>query len=347
VTWQQGQSILQLADGQLVTGTVLDPAGAGLSGANVQLTIDGVPSTVGTTGPGGAFQLHVLPKAGAAVRIEITPPSDTGLPRLVAESTSFDPAQPIAASYLGTLTTKNLAGTTLQRGGSGLASAKITIVGTIPNAGTISTGTPVTAAGEVRQSATANGTGVLPTFRAPSAALTAVIFPNTVGDHAVTAIDLTGAVPGTINAAATVARTTQLRDSTNTNSLPGAVLDAVPVGDLALAGAPTIRKTGDATGTLTINLAPGATYQLRLSDPNGNRAAQRTVPNVTSANIAGTQLLLKATKVQGLVEGQSAIPGAIVQFLCATCTGLERSRPIAEGVTGIDGRYSLAVPDPN
>lgn len=348
VTWQAGQSIVTLADGQLVTGTVLDPAGAGLQGANVQLTIDGVPSTVGTSGVNGGFQLHVMPKAGAAVRIEVTPPSNSGLPRLVAESTAFDPAQPIAASYVNTLTTKSLSGTTLSRGG-GLANASITIVGTIPNAGTISTGTPVTAAGEVRLSATANGSGVLPAnFRAPSfATLTAVIFPNVVGDHAVTALDLSGAVPGTINAAPLVAQPTQLRESTNTTALPGAVLDAVPVGVLALAGAPTIRKTADASGNLTISLAPNANYQVRLSDPNGNRAAQRIVPNVTSSNLAATQPLLKATKVQGVVEGQSAIPGAIVQFLCATCTGLDRSRPIAEGITGIDGRYSLAVPDPN
>jgi hypothetical protein len=143
-----------------------------------------------------------------------------------------------------------------------------------------------------------------------------------------------------------VPKSTQLTSSTNVG-LAGAVLDAVPTGALALAGGPTIRRVAGANGALTIDLAPNAGYVLRLSDPNGNRAALREVTGATSANLAASLSLVKATRVEGKVTGSGPIPNAIVQFLCVTCIGLERSRPIAEGVTGIDGRFSLAVPDPN
>jgi hypothetical protein len=38
--------------------------------------------------------------------------------------------------------------------------------------------------------------------------------------------------------------------------------------------------------------------------------------------------------------------GASVQILCATCTGLDATRPIAETATDTVSRYRIAVPDP-
>jgi hypothetical protein len=174
-----------------------------------------------------------------------------------------------------------------------------------------------------------------------------VIFPaGTTGDHAVTPIDLTTAVPGSINAAARITKSTQLQDFGGTGR-QGIVLDAVPKDALALAGAPTIHRVAGAGGNLTIDLAPNALYDIRLSDPNGNRGARELVEDRTTANLAAVNKLKKATKATATVIGATPIQGAIVQFLCTDCTGIERSRPIAEGITGIDGSFTLAVPDPD
>lgn len=349
VAWAPGVTTLDLQQGIPVVGSVTSPQGTPLANTTVQLTIDGVPSTVGITSGTGDFSLFA-PASSGKVRFEITPPASLGLPRLVAEGSQFSVASNLVIQYAaGLATTRDLAGTTVQRAGV-LANATIAIVGTLAAAGTVTGNTSLTAVGEARFTAVTNNSGVLPTLRVPAKPLDAVIFPAAPGDHAVTAIDLTTAVPTTITAAATIVKSTQLTGSTGTG-LAGAIFDAVPTGSLALAGAPTIRRVAGPNGNLTIPLAPNATYTVRLSDPNGNgtRGALAKLLNQTTANLPASLALTKSTKVTGLVVGSTAIPGAIVQFLCSevACTGIDRSRPIAEGVTGIDGSFSLAVPDPN
>lgn len=347
VAWSPGVTTLALEPGVPVTGSVISPQGTALVNARVQLTIDGVPSAVGVTDNSGDFALFA-PASTGKVRFEVTPPASLGLPRLVAEGSQFSVAGNLVIQYdAGLATTRDLAGTTVQRAGV-LPNASVAIVGTLAAAGTITGATTLTAVGEVRFTATTNASGVLPALRVPAKPLDAVIFPSAPGDHAVTPIDLTAAVPATITAAATIIKSTQLTSSTGTG-LPGAILDAVPTGSLALAGAPAIRRVAGTSGNLTISLAPNATYTVRLTDPNGNgtRGALAKLPNQTTANLPAALALTKSTRVTGLVIGSSPIPGAIVQFLCADaqCTGIDRSRPIAEGVTGIDGKFSLALPD--
>ncbi|HET7501429.1 MAG TPA: hypothetical protein VFK02_10515, partial [Kofleriaceae bacterium] len=64
--------------------------------------------------------------------------------------------------------------------------------------------------------------------------------------------------------------------------------------------------------------------------------------------IALSYQLPPAIRVLGTVKlgGTQPLGGAAIQFLCDACTGLERERPIAEGVSDMAGRFSLAVPDP-
>ncbi len=349
VAWSPGVTTFDLQQGVPVVGSVLSPQGTALANTTVQLTIDGVPSTVGITTSTGDFSLFA-PASTGKVRFEITPPASLGLPRLVAEGTQFSVASNLVIQYAaGLATTRDLAGTTVQRAGA-LPNATVAIVGTLPAAGTVTGSSSLTAVGEARFTAVTNASGVLPTLRVPAKPLDAVIFPTAPGDHAVTAIDLTTAVPTTISAAATITKSTQLTSSTGTG-LAGAILDAVPTGSLALAGAPSIRRVAGTNGNLTIALAPNATYTVRLSDPNGNgtRGALAKLPNQTTVNLPASVALTKSTKVTGVVIGSTAIPGAVVQFLCSevACAGIDRSRPIAEGVTGVDGTFSLAVPDPN
>jgi len=66
---------------------------------------------------------------------------------------------------------------------------------------------------------------------------------------------------------------------------------------------------------------------------------------------AGTPLTVRMpspTVVSGdiAVNGFGASPGALVQILCAACTGVDRTRPIAEVTTDASGHYVVVLPDP-
>jgi len=342
--WSPADSLLGVDGGTLITGVVRDPGNAVLPGAKVQLTIGGVPSTLATTDAGGVFNVRAVNIPGAVVKFDVTAPESRGLPRLLVSSSLFDVTLPITVRY-GAQTTRDLAGTIVRRSLAPLAGAKVHVVGTMTTIGTVTTGAgaPLSANGEVRFTAITDGAGALPTMRAPAAVLSAVIEPSP-GDVAVSALNLTTGVPAAIDAPSMQPISTKIHDQTSA-LIPGATLDALPIGALQLAGTSAIHATSVAGGNLTTSFAAGGQYDLRFMDPAG-RGGLLKVPGVTSATIAQNHTLLPATKVSALVKGTSAIRGASVQILCSACTGLERSRPIAEGITGIDGRFSLAVPDP-
>ncbi|MCW5807890.1 MAG: hypothetical protein KIT31_36390 [Deltaproteobacteria bacterium] len=345
LTWMPGQSTLKLAAAgeRAISGRVRVGAAA-LAGASVQLTIDGIPTTIGTTDATGAFTVRGVPASGAPVEIAVTPPATRGLPRLRATSAQLALDQELAITY-APVTERDLAGTVVRRGGAPIANAAVAIVGTIPAAATVSTGAvTVDAVGEVRAEALADASGALPQLHAPAAPLSAVI-AAIPGDLALTAVNLTSGVPASISAAAMVPVSTEARNAAG--PLAGVTLDAIPTGDFALAGTPAVRATSSASGTITLNLAAGATYDLRFLDPGG-RAAPLVRTNVTTTTVGATNLLPAHTRVRGLVtDGTQPLRGALVQVLCATCTGLDRTRPLAEGLTGVDGRFTLAVPNPS
>ena len=341
--WFPGDAIA-LVTGTPVMGKVLAPGGGNLIGAKVQLMIDDVPSTLATTNSTGNFTVLAVPKPGATIRIDVTPPATSGLPRLVASSTAFDLGQQLDVQYAAALGSPRDLLNVLIRRGSALPNAKVSIVGTLPASGTVD---GIAATGEVRIVTKASATGRLPSVLAPARPLSAVIEP-TPGDVAVTAIDLTSAVPAAIDAAAMVAISTRLQQNAST-PLPGAQLDAIPVGVLAQANVPTVRFTAGAAGAVTGSLASGGNYDLRFSDPGARVAAKTDDRNKTAAQIAAVYTLPAAIEIRGtltILGTSTPIPNAAVQILCATCTGVEADRPIAETASGPSGDFKLAVPDP-
>jgi hypothetical protein len=132
-----------------------------------------------------------------------------------------------------------------------------------------------------------------------------------------------------------------------TVGLPGAVLELVPSGALAMAAAPTRHVTAGASGTLSATLAAGGHYDLRFHDPAG-RAAPLLVADRVTATIAATYRLPTALQVRGklVLGGTQVLANAAVQILCEACTGIDRDRPIAEAASDETGRFTLAVPDP-
>ncbi|HEU0036064.1 MAG TPA: hypothetical protein VFQ53_35875 [Kofleriaceae bacterium] len=343
VGWMPSETQLAVDGGTAIAGVVRDPAGASIVGAKVQLTVDGVPSTLATTNTLGQFTVRAVTKAGAVVKVDVTPPAASGLPRLLASSTTFNLAQQLTVQYASSLVTRSLATATVRRGGNALPNVQVSVVGTIgAGVGSVTAGTAKAATGEVRIVGTTDATGKLG-LRAPAAMLFAVteVAP---GDLSVGGLDLTASVPTTIDAPAMQVATTAVQTATG-SALPGVDLDLVPVGPLQLAGAPAVRVSSGLGGAITASFVTGGKYDLRFSDPD-NRGAMLVVPGVTRSTVLATYKLEPAVTVSALVKGDQIIRGASVQMLCATCTGVDRARPIAEGVTGFDGKFHLAVPDP-
>ncbi len=348
--WHPSTPAIDVGAGATVTGVVRGPAGGPLAGAKVQLRVGDVPSTLATTTAAGAFSLQVEPDPGAVIAVDVTPPAGSGLPRLLAQSTTmFDLAQPFQIDYAGSLALRDLAGATVRRQGAPVPGARVIVVGTLAAVGTVTAGgAPAAASGSVRITATASGAGVLPSALAPARSLSAVV-EAAPGDHAVTAIDLTSATPAVIDAPPAVPIATQLRRPDGT-PIAEAVIDAVPAGALALAGVTSVlRARSSAGGQLTANLAAGGRYDLRVHDPVHARGAPVTQAGVTAQTIAASYTLGVALIGTGklLLQGSpTPVGGAAVQLLCTQCTGLERSRPVAEGTSRPDGEFTLVVPDP-
>jgi hypothetical protein len=339
--------------GAPVSGFVQGPGGGPLVGATVQLSIDGVPSTVSTLTPAdGSFTVRAVTdgvvKGTSAVLVEVTPPSASGLPRLLATSTMFDLTVSLQVRYDAGLALKDLAGTHVTRNTAPVAGANVMVVGSLATAGTVTAGTTASAAGEVRIATSAGASGVLPTRLVPSAALSAVVTVS-AGDLAVVALDTTAAVPANLDAPPMTSITATMQGPAAA-SLPGAVLDLVPAGALAMAAVPTLHLIAGPTGKLTATLASGGHYDLRFHDPVGRAAPLPLLVDQVAATITGvTYHLPAALQIRGklMLGGTRTLPGASIQILCDdACTGIDRSRPIAESVSDVAGQFTVAVPDP-
>ncbi|HEX5059140.1 MAG TPA: hypothetical protein VFV99_07255 [Kofleriaceae bacterium] len=336
---------LHVGPGTVVSGTVHNPAGNGFAGAKVQLYAGSVPSTIGTTAADGSFSVRTdFPTTSSQVTVKVTPPASSGLPRLEATST-FNLANALNINYAASLATCNLQNTPVQRVGANQANAQVTVVGALGGvAGTIG---GINATNTVRVSATADGTGRLPSMLVPRGALN-VVTVLSMTDHAVSAIDTSACSVTQIDAPAMTTITGATKDATMT-ALPNIRIEAEPVGVLATAGvAPIHIMSNDTTGAFSLPLAAGGRYNVRFTDPQ-QRAAPLTASNVAPGGVPTNAQLAKALALTGqvsIVNNSTPVIGASVQILCTTCSGLDLERPIAETATNTVSRYAIAVPDP-
>jgi len=350
LNWSPG-TVLRVDAGSTVSGTVVRPGVPGpadepLAGATVRLVSDGVPSTPAVTAADGSFTLHAVP--GGTVTVDVTPPDDSGLPRLSATSTGFDLAAPVQVRYAANLGRIDLAGTVVRRKSAGVAGARVTVVGAPATAGMVTAGAMAIASGQVRITATADAAGKLPRTLVPAGPLAAVIEVG-AGDLAVTALDTTGGAPATLDAPPMQLITTAVTAMTDGNlaGLPGALIDLVPTGALAMAAAPMLRLVAGDAGALAAALPSGGRYQLRFQDPQG-RGAPLVVADRAITAIASSYVLPAAIRIQGtlLRDGKLAMSGASVQLMCTGCTGLDAALPLSEAASDATGRFTLTVPDP-
>jgi len=346
VTWTPQTTQLVVGPGQLVTGTVRNPANAALAGAKVQLSANGVPSTIATTAADGSFSLRADFPSGAMITAKVTPPSASGLPRLEATG-AFSLTSTMQIAYSASLQTCDLDNTAVQRGGP-QAGAKVTVVGSLAAlGGTVTAGVTANALGTVRVAASTDGSGQLPTMLVPRAPSLSAVVQLGSEDFAVVALDTSACTVGPIVAPALINATgTTRRDATT--ALGGVVVEATPVGVLAQANARTIFTTSDAAGFFSLSLASGGLYDVRFIDPH-KRVARRDDLNVDAAGVPSSAILPAAIRMKGKVSisgiGQP-LPLSSIQLLCAVCSGADASRPIAATATNEQSDYELAVPDP-
>jgi hypothetical protein len=181
----------------------------------------------------------------------------------------------------------------------------------------------------------------------PRAPLSAVI-EVAAGDFAVAALDTSTCAAQALDAPAAIVATGEIKNSAGTITLPGARAEAVPLGALALANLIPVEATADANGQFSLSLAAGAHYALHFFDPGG-RGAPHDYPDETASGVPGEALLDPAIAISGLVTVigfPNPVANASVQILCAACTGVAASQPLAETATDSTGAYRIAVPDP-
>jgi hypothetical protein len=340
-------------DRNTIGGSVVDPTGQPLVGAQVQITADGVPSSVATTGDDGSFTAFSDAMASQSLVIEVVPPAGSGLPRLSATSAEPTLVPSMAIAYAPNLVLRDLAGIVITRGGAPLAGARVTVVGAIGAGGTVRPAhKPVVATGAAVIATAADATGALPSTLVPSAALSAVIaLGDGNDDFAVVALDTTASLPATLDAPAPEELQTAI--TLAGKPVAGAVVDFLPTGALAQAAAPPVEVIADGAGLVNARLAVGGHYDVRVHDPAGAGAVlelsdveSTTLPTAIALAPAIAILGTAVYTPVGATVGQP-VAGATVQVLCSDCDGLDAVRPLAEARTDPAGRFVVAIPDPN
>jgi hypothetical protein len=342
VGWQLEPQLV-VPDGAAITGVVDGPGGGPLAGARVELSIDGVPTTVATTDGAGAWT--VLGHAGGAVDLTVVPPAVTGLPRLDIAGATLDLTQPVAVRYAASIAAISVGGAAVHSAGAPAPGARVTFTGTVAAAGTATAGSTTAAArGSASAVAVADGAGVLPATLVVAAPLTAVVEPSPAV-AAVVAVDTSGGAPAVIDAPAPVQLTGTATDPAGAPRA-GVRVRLVPTGALAIATTLAPAAVSGADGTFSIDVAPGGHYALAATDL-ALRYAALDVPDVVAGD-QGALALGPAIALTGgvAVSGGGGVGGAAVTLLCATCAGVDRSRAFGEAVTSGGGDFKLAVPDP-
>lgn len=340
--WSFGQP-LALDTGAPISGTVRDPANAPLAGAMVRLVLDGVPSTLTTTGTDGSFTVRGVTPA-VNVTVDVLPPVGSGLPRLSASSQSFDLSGPLQVRYAANVALSDLGGAVVKQLGTPVPGARVTLVGSLATAGMVTAGRSAVGSGEVRIVVTTDASGALPPTLVPTGPLSAVV-EFAPGKRAVVGFNTSAGVPATLDALPQQLITSAVLDAHGA-ALPGATVDLVPAGALALASAPIVRLPAMAAGAIAADLPAGGHYALRFQDPQG-RAGPLLVGEHLITAIAASYQLPAAVRLEGSVRRNGmAMPGAAVQILCISCSGIDRTTPLVEAVSDAAGRFTLAVPDP-
>lgn len=338
--WNPMTPLIEGPPGMAISGEVLDPEGAPLAGARVSMKMSSVPSTIGITGADGKFTFRL--QSGVPGDLLVVPPEGSGLPRLLGSPDQLTFSQPLQIRYRPGLLRRDVAGMQLRRQGAVAAGAQAIFVGELADAGALNA--TFSLRGTVRIAATAGGDGRLPATRIPQAALSAVVLPA-ARELAVLPFDATAAPPAALDAPAmqTVSGTALTSAGL---AAPGAVVDLLPRGALALAGVPGLSTPAGAGGAFSLPAAPGGAYLGELSDPQA-RGAGRSFDVAAPGPVGPISLALGRQLVGTVLPLLSSSPvrGAAIELFCYSCSRAAQQRALSSAVTDGEGGFRLIVPE--
>ncbi|MES1172420.1 MAG: hypothetical protein ABUL77_04210 [Bacteroidota bacterium] len=356
---------LVLDPGTLVTGTVVDGAGAALADARVVLRSGIRPSTIGISDGNGKFSLRT--RAGLLSAVFV-PPADSGLPEahvtsgilLDAKATGLD----LRMSWVAltrrafSVTVRTPDGTTAAPGATVRVESEVegvADVGTLTYTLSGATAMTVPAKGSVRAELVADASGL-------------ARFPNLpVGSYKVTVVP-----PPALSGAALTTRIVTLTASGYAGMLPLAQPVTLSGKLLPAAGTKGVRviardqSSGIAAdvvtaiasdgGAYSLSVPPGRTYQLTADPPSGLMLARTILAAVKVDAIdtsAPTFTVPAGVTFNGTVtaprdDADHAVPlaGALVQVFCigVSPSCLDPRTPVAEALSSATGTFRVLLP---
>jgi hypothetical protein len=351
-------SPFRLAPGVAVRGRAASAGGA-IQDARVVLRGSGIPSTVGRSGADGEFE--VLARSGT-YGLVIAPPRESGLPEgqlppalTLGEGTPgprVDFTWHAVNGVNAALAVQDAAGRPLARARV-RAEAPLAEVGiaTITPAG----GAPVAqpAPGTMRLDLVTDAGGVARLGSVPRASYAVIVAPANSAEGAITAatVSFTDAGTRTVQLSPRSRLTGRLSGPSGA-SLGGVRITATDVGtDLAVPA--EVAETA-ADGSFTLSVSARRKYLLVAQPPPGSPYARSFVGAgpVEASEFPLRQTLPVRISFSGRVVSdvqRSGIAETVIKVFCfpgaADCP--DATVPLAEAVTGPDGTFELALPDPS
>jgi len=351
-------ALFTVVQGDAVTGTVLDRAGAPLAGARVSLKVDGVPSTIATTDGSGAFTVYA--RTGGTTTVSVVPPAGSGLPQLeLAAGVGLIAAAgtPLAIRYSAGLTSRAVSLTVTQTDfATPVPMAPVTwIADNIASAGTV---TPMgsgalTATGRVRMTAMADGSGDVSGLMLPETAYSVLVEPTATTPAgelvALVPVDLSSGMPTPMSVQLSVG--TMVSGTVRGDSqepLGGIRVTASALGDIANSPTASASVVTLGPGEYTLMVVAGGSYDLRFestTNTHGHVVESLDAPAqgmvARDVDMRGATALSSSVTISGV-----GAAGVSITALCFDCTGPEAVRPKAEAISASDGKFVLAIPTP-
>jgi hypothetical protein len=349
---------LVVSPGIPVTGEARDGKGAPIAGVRILLRQGARPSTLGVTAADGKFSLLTRDGALGAV---ISPPPGLGLPEAHVAAKSGIALLPGTASLnlrmqWAALPTGTLDVSVRGPNGGAVAGARVRAETSdeMPAVGTLHVGlagmpdVSLGATGSARADGVTDASGVAHLGLLPAGAYRVTVAPPEGASLAVTSADVV--LPAkALSTKVDLGPLVTLAGTLKGDDAPaGWRISAVDLGTLAPATMPEIAVGSD--GRYALQVSPGRPYELVVETVTDKRARSfvlstgATGPSTTLDGLVPGALTWRGT----VVGGDGVVAGTLVEVFCVSASSpscLDPSRPVAQGVSQVDGSLTLSLPN--
>jgi hypothetical protein len=342
--------------GQAVEGVILDGDGAPVAGARVSMRIEGVPSTIATTGPDGSFAIRTRTLGSAA--LTVVPAGLSALPALevtadaglVVDGSSVEIRYAPHSARSISVPLRHSDGTTPA------ASARVTwIARPMADAAQVRAGAQsVNAHATMRRSLVADATGTTAAIALVDAVYDVIVEPGADAGAgqavALRQVDLSDGQPApAFLALAPPARITGIIENAAGTPAGGVEILATPTGILGQTMAAGQRAITGPDGSFDLAVAGSGQYDITWKGRDVGRwwqEVQAPAPGQTLAlgTIARPPIITLSGQVR--IPWVANAEGVHLMLLCRQCSGVAADRPVAETITRGNGGFELHVPDP-